>query len=203
MNTSVVSYPERGPYGDNKYRGNCSGYLIKDLLEHYKPKSVLDPMEGSGTTRDVCKELNIEYQGEDLHKGQNALFFNPETQIERFEFIFFHPPYWDIIQYSEHALDLSVTQKYSKYVLQLRTVFNNLIQRIQNKGHIAILIGDIRKQGRYYHPIGDIWSLLEGRSKGVDALIIKIQHNVDSNDTLYSNSNIIRIMHEYCVVLRM
>jgi len=39
MLTSVVSYPDRGPYGKSDYRGNCSGYLIKELLEHYKPKS--------------------------------------------------------------------------------------------------------------------------------------------------------------------
>jgi hypothetical protein len=28
---SVVSYPDRGPWGDSRYRGNCSGYLVKDL----------------------------------------------------------------------------------------------------------------------------------------------------------------------------
>jgi len=28
---SVVSYPDRGPWGDASYRGNCSGYLVKDL----------------------------------------------------------------------------------------------------------------------------------------------------------------------------
>jgi hypothetical protein len=42
--TSVVSYPDRGKYGNNKWRGNCSGYLIKDLLEWYKPKKAFDPM---------------------------------------------------------------------------------------------------------------------------------------------------------------
>ena len=27
---SIVSYPDRGTYGRNDYRGNCSGLLIKD-----------------------------------------------------------------------------------------------------------------------------------------------------------------------------
>ena len=29
---SVVSYIDRGMYGKADYRGNCSGYVIKDLI---------------------------------------------------------------------------------------------------------------------------------------------------------------------------
>ena len=32
---SVVSYPDRGPWGNNKYRGNMSGYLVKDIIEQF------------------------------------------------------------------------------------------------------------------------------------------------------------------------
>jgi hypothetical protein len=38
---SVVSYPARGPWGDSKYRGNCSGYLVKDLILRLKVKAFL------------------------------------------------------------------------------------------------------------------------------------------------------------------
>ena len=34
--TSIVSYPERGEGGNNKYRGNCSPKLIEDLFEWLK-----------------------------------------------------------------------------------------------------------------------------------------------------------------------
>lgn len=30
--TSIVSYPERGTGGNNRYRGNCSPKLIEDLI---------------------------------------------------------------------------------------------------------------------------------------------------------------------------
>ena len=30
--STVLSYKDRGPWGDNKYRGNCSGY-IQALLQ--------------------------------------------------------------------------------------------------------------------------------------------------------------------------
>ena len=70
--TSIHGTPGRGNYGDAGYRGNCSGLLIKDLLQFYRPRRVLDPMEGSGTCRDVCRELRIEYFGGDIRLGFDA-----------------------------------------------------------------------------------------------------------------------------------
>ncbi len=29
LNASILSYPHRGHWGDNTYRGNCSGHVIK------------------------------------------------------------------------------------------------------------------------------------------------------------------------------
>src|SRR6266487_1389787 len=71
--TSVVSYPNRGPWGDNRYPGNCSGYLLIDLCATFQPRAVLDPMEGGGTSRDVCADMGIAYQGFDLHSGVDSL----------------------------------------------------------------------------------------------------------------------------------
>src|SRR6476619_7304956 len=39
--TSIVSYPDRGPWGDNRYPGNCSGYLLINLCATYQPRAVL------------------------------------------------------------------------------------------------------------------------------------------------------------------
>ena len=69
---SIVSYPDRGPWGDPKYRGNCSGWLAKDLILRFKVQSVFDPAEGSGTIRDLVHGINqflqkdIHYEGRDL-----------------------------------------------------------------------------------------------------------------------------------------
>ena len=70
--TSIHATPGRGEYGNAGYRGNCSGLLIRDLLKFYRPRRVLDPMEGGGTCRDVCKELAIAYEGRDLKAGFDA-----------------------------------------------------------------------------------------------------------------------------------
>jgi hypothetical protein len=98
----VVSYPARGPWGDSKYRGNCSGYLVKDLILRFKSQSVFDPAEGGGTVRDVVSGINtylrqeIHYEGRDLNSGWDILAGElPERQ---FDMVWYHPPYWDIIR---------------------------------------------------------------------------------------------------------
>jgi len=70
--TSIHSVRRRGPYGNGRYRGNCGGYLIRNLLRYFQPKRVLDPMSGSGTCRDVCRELKIKCDSFDIRRGQDA-----------------------------------------------------------------------------------------------------------------------------------
>ena len=70
--TSLYHNDQAAPYGDRGYPGNCGGNLIKDLLRFYRPRSVFDPMTGSGTCRDVCKELGIYCYSSDLREGKDA-----------------------------------------------------------------------------------------------------------------------------------
>ena len=46
---SVMSFPERGNYGKSNWRGNTSGYVIKELIQHFDPKIFVDACEGSGS----------------------------------------------------------------------------------------------------------------------------------------------------------
>ena len=65
---SIVSYPTRGEYGSNKYRGNATGKLLIDLHKVYKFDEISDYMSGSFTTSDVGKELKIITNCYDLKK---------------------------------------------------------------------------------------------------------------------------------------
>ena len=77
--SSVISYPDRGSWGNSGYRGNCSGYLVKDLILRFDCKSVFDPAEGGGTVKDVVSGINRYGQknnsceGRDLKTGFDIL----------------------------------------------------------------------------------------------------------------------------------
>ncbi|GAJ14356.1 unnamed protein product, partial [marine sediment metagenome] len=103
---SVVNYPQRGPWGDTKFPGNTSGYLLVDLIDYYQPKSILDPMEGSGTTGDVAFDMgDISYLGLDIRNGFDLVGDEVEG---KYDLIFWHPPYYGAMDYSNgHPHELS------------------------------------------------------------------------------------------------
>jgi len=203
---SVVSYPDRGPWGDANYRGNCSGYLVKDLILRFGCRSVFDPAEGSGTVRDVVAGINqflrteIDYEGRDLRHGWDILTGRlPERQ---FDLVWYHPPYWDIVHYSDDPRDLSNCQGLEDFELKLNRSMERLLQTVKPGGIMAVLIGDKRKDGRYY-PL--FRSLLCNPSIGeLKAVIIKVQHHCRSDSKSYGAGNpfFIPIKHEYCLLFR-
>lgn len=55
-NPSSMSFPERGPWGDARYPGNSSGYVLLELLAALKPRFVVDVTAGSGTSVALCRD---------------------------------------------------------------------------------------------------------------------------------------------------
>lgn len=199
---TILSYKERGKYGDAAYRGNTTGYIIKDLLNFYHPKKVYDPMVGSGTTIDVAKELGIKVVATDLNPkygGWNALKDEVE---ESSDFVFLHPPYASIIKYSgnmwgePHEDDLSRCRDYDDYIKKLNLVQSKMILSLTKNGRIAILVGDVKKNGVLYSIQKDMaWF------GSPEQIIIKQQHNCDSDRNNYLGK-FIRITHEYVLIFK-
>ena len=160
---SIVGYKERGDFGDSKYRGNCSGYIIKDLIQHFypnsKPKKFVEIFSGGGTGKDVAKNLNINNSLHlDLNNGWDALIDEIPTGSD---FIFSHPPYWDIISYESQRKihsenDLSNQMSYEEFIKKLNIVNEKIYHSLVYGGRHATLIGDVRKHGNYYSILKDM-----------------------------------------------
>ena len=201
--TSVVSYPNRCTlWGDSRYRGNCDGRLFKNLVLRYCAKRVADPMVGSGTTRDVVAGLNqfkragIEFWGGDLREGFDL---TRQELPGQFDFAWIHPPYWNIIRYSEAPVDLSNISDYEQFRGLLMACLKRCYDALSAGGRMAVLIGDVRRQGRYTAIIKDVLNFPHGEIRSV---IIKVQHNCTSDRRQYGKLEDVPIRHEYCVVFR-
>jgi hypothetical protein len=203
---SVVSYPERGPWGDNRYRGNCTGHLIKDLILRFGCQSVFDPAEGGRTTKDVVTGINkhlkkgIRYEGKDLSQGFDIL--TCQLPQQQFDLVFYHPPYWDIIRYSDDGRDLSGCQTLAEFEDRLNISVERLYQAVRPGGILAVLIGDKRRDGNYYALFRTL--LMNEKIGRLKSIIIKIQHNTTSSKTQYHSGNpfFIPIKHEYCLIFQ-
>jgi hypothetical protein len=193
--TSVVSYPDRGPWGDNQYPGNCSGYMLIDLCATYQPRRVLDPMEGGGTSREVCADMGLEYAGFDLHSGTDSL---RDDIGAGYDLIFWHPPYHDMKIYSADPRDMSRSGSLAMFQAMLRGGYQRFFGLLAPGGRLAILMGDLRRQGRYEPLTVDVARLDRASLEGI---IVKVQHNVSSNRTRYSGK-FVPILHETLTVFR-
>ena len=201
--TSVVSYPNRCQlFGDGRYRGNCDGRLFKNLVLRYGAKKVADPMLGSGTTKDVVdglnryKKKNISFWGNDLKTGFDL---TKQKLPGKFEFVWIHPPYWNIIRYSDNPNDLSNYGDYERFRKFLMICLQHCYEALETGGRLAVLIGDVRRKGKYTPIVKDILNFPYGELRSI---IIKVQHNCTSDRKKYGKLEDPPIKHEYCLVFK-
>lgn len=203
--TSVVSYPKRcNLWGRADYRGNCDGRLFLGLVVRYGARRVADPMMGSGTTRDVIDWLNtthgtsIEYWGSDLKEGFNL---HAQDLPGQYDLVWIHPPYWTMIRYSKDPADLSTCEDYDAFRERLRVCLRRCYAAVAPGGRLAVLVGDLRRMGTYTCMLKDLMNW-EGELGQLKSVIVKAQHNCQSDRKQYPLLQDVPIKHEYCAVFK-
>ena len=155
---------------------------LKNLVLRYKARKVADTMLGSGATRDVIEGLNkykktgISYWGSDLRLGFDL---TKENLPERYNFIWIHPPYWNIIRYnSNNPSDLSSCEVYEQFQKFLMECLRRCYDALEVGRRLAVLIGDVRRCGKYTAIVKDVLNLPLGEFRSI---IIKVQQNCSSD----------------------
>lgn len=202
---SIISYPERGPWGDSAWRGNCSGHIYRDLFLQLKPKTFVDPMCGSNTSIEVAKEMGITAVGLDLHQGFNAVNHSILNTVGyQSDLVLSHPPYGGMIVYSGNVwgeaddADLSRCASDEEFHAKMQTVLLNQRDSTLPGKYYGTIIGDYRKNGKYVSYQAEMIARMP--SEELAAVIIKAQHNCMSDAKAYSNLKLPRIVHEYILL---
>jgi hypothetical protein len=200
--TSLYHKAFAGPYGDRSYPGNCSGELIKDLLRYFQPKRVLDPMTGSGTCADVCRELGIECVSSDLHDGHDATFGQMYAELGTFDFVWLHPPYWRQKVYSNDFRDLSNALTLDDFLLYYGVAINLCAKSLASGGCMAILMGDYDDREAGYCPLVYHTQRLcfDAGLKQYCTQIIRFSHGASSAKKSY-RSSFIPGLHDVCTIV--
>jgi hypothetical protein len=200
--TSLYHKAWRGHYGDARYPGNCSGELIKDLLRYFKPTHVMDPMTGSGTCKDVCKELGIECWSDDISMGFDAC--DPETfpRAGIFDFIWAHPPYWRQKLYTNDTRDLSTEPTLEDFLDRYENFIGNCATALKPGGKLAILMGDYSDRDEGFVPLVYHTKRLcfEAGLHQCCTDIIRFSHGASSAKKTY-RSSFIPGLHDVCTIV--
>ena len=202
---SLLSFPDRGPWGNARYRGNCSGYVYRALFEQLRPQVFTDPTVGSGTSVEVAREMGIEAYGLDLHSGFNILKQRILDVVgQPSDLIMSHPPYHNLIVYSgqvwgtePHPDDLSRCATEEEFMDKLIVAMKNQRHATKPGGYYGTLIGDIRKDGQYFSLQAELITRCPKRE--LRAILIKQQFNPASDRKAYPLP-LPRIMHEYVIL---
>ena len=221
--TSFMAFPERGSGGDSQWRGNCSPEVVSSILRYvldakrYYGKdtsqfTLLDPMSGSGTSKAAADRSGVRSILYDLNPapahgkgGWNALKDDVEDSAD---LVFFHEsacalisPYHNIIQYSgnmwgkPHPDDLSRCEDYNDFLEKLNLCIRKLYMALRKDGRLAVLVGDIRMQGRFYSIQNDMM-----RMGDFESFLVKGQFNCVSDKRRYQKP-FIPIVTEYLLLL--
>jgi len=201
--TSLYHFHRAGDYGDRSYPGNCGGKLIRDLLVFFHAQNVFDPMTGSGTCADVCRELVIPCQSQDIRHGFDAADADSFRNLPDapFDFIWAHPPYWRQKIYTQDARDLSAAPTLAAFLERYAAFIRNCAGVLAEGGKFAILMGDYcdREAGfvSLTHHTKQIAFAAGLRQHCTD--IIRFSHGASSSRKVY-RSSFIPGLHDVCMV---
>ena len=194
-----------------------------------KGDAILDPMVGAGTTLIEAKllarnavGLDINLEAVELTKKALRFKHHPssEQQVrvadardlsflenETFDLVLTHPPYMNIIKYSDGKIagDLSNIGSLPKFCDEIEKIAGELYRVLKADKYCAILIGDTRK-GRHYVPLA--FRVMERFLKAGFVLkedIIKVQHHCKYTERWRPKAKqggFYLIMHEHLFVFR-
>ena len=230
--TTHWSFPQRGDWAthDAKWRGNWSPYIPRNIILRYSKEKdlILDQFAGGGTTlveakllnRDIigidvndvalnrCKEkIDFQHEGADgkvfLRKGDaRKLDFIPDNSID---LICTHPPYANIIEYSEDIEEDLSHLKINEFLEEMKKVASESYRVLKKDKFCAVLMGDTRKNGHMIPLSFYVMQVFENAGFKLKEMIIKEQHNCKATGFWKTNSikyNFLLIAHEHLFIFR-
>lgn len=143
---------------------------------------VLEPFAGSGTTLFECERLKRRYIGFDINvdivnavkaklDGQNSglrLHIHDasskqagnivEKDLSEYarpsaDLLIVHPPYFDIIKFTDKPCDLSNAATIDDFLRRYVDVLKRMVPYVRDNGHIALVVGDLYRNSEVI-PLG-------------------------------------------------
>ena len=154
------------------YHGNFVPQIPHQLFTRYTKKGdwILDPFMGSGTSlieaqRMGRNSIGIELQPEVAREASERIqtehrddcsvkvfpgdsrtinmdYIMESTGIKKLQFVILHPPYWDIIKFSEDKNDLSNAESLDSFLESFGQVIDNTTKYLEKNRYCACVIGD-------------------------------------------------------------
>ena len=179
-----------GIQGDPNYVGATPSWVIWQLLQRYTEPGdrVLDPMCGSGTTLDVCTDLDRLGKGFDINPTRADIEQADARKLPLpgacCDFVFVDPPYSTHINYSDAPacigkLDAGGRDHGCAYYQAMARVIAEIARVLRPGRHMGLYVSDSKTVGERsaFMPIGfELFALLRKHFEPVDIVAV-VRHN--------------------------
>ncbi|GHT34123.1 hypothetical protein FACS189434_09740 [Bacteroidia bacterium] len=175
----LINERDKSGKHSNLYHGNFVPQIPNQLIRRYTKENdvVLDLFMGSGTTLFECENLNRNFIGFDINKEiinfVNAKMQDSDkihfainecdvTDKEKFDlamnnqkvqFLIAHPPYLDIVRFTDLNEDLSHIPDLKVFLDKFTQAMENGLQYLEKDRYFAVVIGDVYKKSEVI-PLG-------------------------------------------------
>lgn len=221
------------------YHGNFVPQIPRELMQRFTKKGdfVLDTFLGGGTTlietqrlerngigielqEDVAKQTKKLIKQEekenlvsDIYVGDSSNFeyekLLEKYNIDNVQFIIYHPPYWDIIKFSEQDKDLSNCPTLENFLEKLEKTIVDSTKILQKGRYCAIVIGDKYEKGQVV-PLGFYcMQLFQKHKMKLKAILVKNFNETKGKQNQQAlwkyralANNLYLFKHEYIFVFR-
>lgn len=195
--TTLWDYPRQSygktQKGSNKYAGVTPAFVIYNMVRRYTEPGdlVLDPMAGSGTTIDVCKEEGRRCVAFDISPTRPDIKQNDARRIPladaSVDMVFIDSPYGDNIDYNNNPGNIGkLSAEGDEFYRALDMVMAECHRVIKPGKVLGWLIGDqwVKKK---FTPVG--FYVYEGLSKYFDTVdvVCVARRSQTSNTGLWHN----------------
>jgi DNA modification methylase len=195
--TTLWDYPTQSygklSKGNNKYPGVTPAFIIYNMIKRYTEVGdlVVDPMAGSGTTFDVCKEENRKCICYDISPTRPDIIQNDARKIplpdNSVDMIFIDSPYGDNVRYNDHPDDIGkISAETENFYDELEKVMRECHRILKPDKVLGWLIGDqwVKKK---FTPVGfRIFERLCKYFEPVDIICVA-RRNQTSNTAIWHN----------------
>jgi len=148
------------PKGNNKYAGVTPALIIYNMVWRYTEPGdvVVDPMCGSGTTIDVCREERRRAIGYDIKPTRLDIIKNDARKIplanDSVDMVFIDSPYGDNIKYNDEQENIgNISSESEEFYDELEKVMSESNRILKEGKVLGWLIGDqwVKKK---FTPVG-------------------------------------------------
>jgi DNA modification methylase len=153
-NRSMFLIPKRDilPKNDSEFHGLFIPEIPYQMIKRFtkEGETVWDCFGGSGTTKKVADILKRKCVINDLNPKQpyieqgNSFIWHPSEKVQ---LIIVHPPYFNIVKYSENDNDLSKARNLFTFYDSFSKTISNISKWLDDNRFLILIVGNIYLEG--------------------------------------------------------